>query len=202
LEAGYSAAFGQRKGRRAELPVASRAGLGEIERMILRVLLVLLLGFAGVAQAREDLGIFAGWGAFRDEARGRCYAIAETARRVRGGGRGYVTVTRWPARNLRGQIYFRLTRRIARGTPIVLGIGDRRIPLIAGGTNAWAPDERTDRAIVSAMRWGSSMSVEAMGEDGRPIADTYRLRGAASAIDAAAVACLAGAAGAGRRGNP
>lgn len=162
--------------------------------MIARVLLVLLLGLAcaGVAQAREDLGVFGGWAAFRDEASGACYAIAETARRVRGGGRGYVTVTRWPARNLRGQVYIRLTRRIARGTSIVLAIGDRRIPLVAGGTNAWARDERGDRAIVSAIRWGTSMSVDAMGEDGRPIADTYRLRGAASAIDAAAVRCLGG----------
>ena len=50
-------------------------------------------------------------------------------------------------------------------------------------------DARMDAAIVAAMRSAPSMSVESRAETGGAIADTYRLRGAATAIDAAALGC-------------
>ena len=46
-----------------------------------------------------------------------------------------------------------------------------------------------DLAIITAMRAGRSLSVEALGAGGRPFADVYALAGAATAIDAAAVGC-------------
>ncbi|HEX7851932.1 MAG TPA: hypothetical protein VF485_19525, partial [Sphingomonas sp.] len=70
-----------------------------------------------------------------------------------------------------------------------LSIGERRFDLVAGADDAWAPDARTDSAIVAAMRSGRSMSVEGLGRDGSAFADVYTLSGAATAIDAAALAC-------------
>ena len=49
--------------------------------------------------------------------------------------------------------------------------------------------DRMDAAIVAAMRSAPSMSVESGTATGGAIADTYRLRGAATAIDAAALGC-------------
>jgi hypothetical protein len=46
-----------------------------------------------------------------------------------------------------------------------------------------------DLAIVAAMRSATSLSVESIGKDGRSIVDAYTLRGAPSAIDAAALGC-------------
>ena len=49
--------------------------------------------------------------------------------------------------------------------------------------------DRIAATIAASMRAAPSMSVECGTPDGRAIADTYRLRGAATAIDAAALGC-------------
>jgi hypothetical protein len=46
-----------------------------------------------------------------------------------------------------------------------------------------------DLAIVSAIRAAKSLSIETIGENGKSIVDIYSLRGAPSAIDAAALRC-------------
>ncbi|WP_157216661.1 hypothetical protein [Flavisphingomonas formosensis] len=150
-----------------------------------------LLAFSPApAPARDTLGVFEGWGAFRDAVPARCYAIAEPAARSRGSAwRAFAAVSTWPGRRVRGQLHIRLSRAQAPGQPIMLSLGDRSFPLIAGGADAWAPDRRADAAIVAAMRSASSMSVEGHGLGGAPFVDAYRLRGAATAIDAAALGC-------------
>lgn len=145
---------------------------------------------APAAAARDTLGVFGRWAAFRDDGPRRCFAVAEPARPLRGGGwRPFAAVSTFPEAGLRSQINIRLRNRKLRGAPVFLSIGQRRFRLIAGGSDAWARDPRQDAAIVSAMRSGSSMSVETRGLNGRAFADVYALRGAATAIDAAALGC-------------
>ncbi len=136
------------------------------------------------AAARDSLGIFGDWAAFRDPARGtaplRCYAIAEPSQ---ANGRGfYATIGHWPASRVRGQFYIRLPR-AARDTA-TLTIGSRRFTLTARAQGLWAADARSDAAIVAAMRSAARMSVSAGG-----LSASWRLRGAATAIDAAALGC-------------
>jgi hypothetical protein len=64
-----------------------------------------------------------------------------------------------------------------------------RFRLKADSNAAWAADRRTDLAIIAAMRSATSLSIETIGRDGRSIVDAYALRGAPSAIDAAALGC-------------
>ena len=65
--------------------------------MRLGAVLLLAAAVAGPAAARETLGVYKGWGAFRDAAPHRCYAIA---RPVTAGGRsaGWASVASWPGR--------------------------------------------------------------------------------------------------------
>ena len=72
---------------------------------------------------------------------------------------------------------------------VTLSVGERRFALVGRGADAWATDGPSDRAIVAAMRGGRSMSVETVAAGGAPFADVYALTGAATAIDAAALAC-------------
>jgi len=72
---------------------------------------------------------------------------------------------------------------------VTLSVGERRFELVAGNADAWAPDTRTDAAIIAAIRAGRSMSVETLGRAG-PFTDVYTLRGAATAIDAATLGCI------------
>lgn len=153
-----------------------------MKRLVLVAVLV-----ATPVMARDQLGVWGRWGAYSDPSPRRCYAIAQPV--DRNGQAGFASVANWPGQNIRGQVHIRLSKPRAGNARVTLSIGDRRFELVAGATDAWAPDARTDAAIVAAMRSGRSMSVEGLARDGSAFADTYQLAGAATAIDAAALAC-------------
>jgi hypothetical protein len=158
--------------------------------MLRRLLFPLLLAaMATPASAQpRSLGIFGTWGAFQGP--DRCYAIAEPVQKPRpGDGRGFASVGYWPARAAAGQAYFRLSRAKREGSAVLLRIDDRTFQLRGGGADAWGADPAADAELVSAMRSGIEMSVETRSASGALIRDSYRLRGAATAIDAAAIAC-------------
>jgi hypothetical protein len=156
-------------------------------------MLLFMLLFAAPAVAREPLGVFERWGAFSDAAPRRCYAIAQP---VRAGAaarwRPFASVATWPGRGARNQLHIRLSRERDPRARVTLSVGERRFGLVAGKADAWAPDKRTDAAVVAAIRSGRSMSVESLSRGGQPFADVYALRGAATAIDAASLACARG----------
>lgn len=161
-----------------------------MRRAGLAVTAIALLGATPVA-ARDSLGVFDRWAAFRDATPLRCYAISVP---VRGGSNGrwrpFAAIGTWPAQGARAQVHIRLSRERRQNAQLTLSVGDRRFALVAGNADAWAPDARTDAAIVAAMRSSRSMSVEGLASNGAPFADTYALRGAATAIDAAALGCI------------
>lgn len=142
------------------------------------------------AASRDALGVFDGWGAFRDPATPRCYAIARPDATIGTPQvKGFATVGYWPKSRLRGQFYVRLTKPRRAQSDLRLTIGSRRFILTGNGVHGWASDQRMDAAIVAAMRSSPSMSIESTSTSGGAIADTYKLRGAATAIDAAALGC-------------
>lgn len=135
---------------------------------------------------RVAIGVYDAWGAFRDDAPPRCYAISAP---VRAGGDAFASVAARFGRERRAALYVRLSRPRRASAPVTLSIGERRFTLSGNARAAWSPDAATDRAIVAAMRGARSMSVAAVSATGRPFADSYALGGAATAIDAATVGC-------------
>lgn len=145
---------------------------------------------ASPVAAKDALGVFEGWGAFRDRRPLRCYAIALPLNpRGNAAWPAFASVGWWPERNLRGQLHFRLSLPRRRDAAVTLRIGERRFTLTAARADAWPADRRMDAAIVAAMRSATVMAVESRAEDGRAFADRYLLKGAATAMDAAAVGC-------------
>ena len=161
-----------------------------MKRLFFRLAVVAAVILAAPALARDSLGIYFTWGAFRDPQVPRCYAIAmaepSTLRRDY---QPYAAVGTWPARSVHNQMHFRLSRKMATGSPIVLRIGRERFELIGGGGDAWAADRTMNAAIISAMRSAPKMIVSARDSTGRHFANTWPLAGAASAMDAASIAC-------------
>ncbi len=154
--------------------------------------LAMLAGCGALASAAfaqpSSLGVFGSWAAFRDD--GRCYAISAPDRASEPREwRPFVSIGHWPARRLSGQVHVRLSREKRAGSAVLLRIDGRSFLLTGGGRDAWAPDSRADDTIVAAMRTGIEMVVETRAVNGRAVRDHYRLRGAATAIDAAAIAC-------------
>ena len=153
------------------------------------IFLLIFLNLAVPAHAeRQPLGIFFQWGAFGEP--GRCFAIAEPDRAPQARDwKPFASIGYWPGRGLKGQLHIRLSRAKREGSAVLLKIDDRTWQLVGGGNNAWAPDPRADAEIVAAMRRGVDMTVETRSDRGALVRDYYRLRGAASAIDSAAIAC-------------
>ena len=155
-----------------------------------------LLALAAPLAAKDSLGVFGEWGAFRDPQVPRCYAIATAEKEARSSRPAvandhepFASVGTWPKRGVRGQVHIRLSRTPARASNVSLAIGGERFQLTGGGGDAWAQDRRMDAAIVAAMRSAGSMSVRALDRSGRRFTDRYSLDGAATAMDAATVGC-------------
>lgn len=140
--------------------------------------------------AKDSLGVFESWGAFRDASVPRCYAIAmaEPSRLARDY-QPYASIGTWPRRQIRNQLHLRLSRKMAAGSGIFLNVGGTRFQLTGGGGDAWAQDKRMDAAVVAAMRSAGSMTVTARDTRGQVFSNTYDLSGAATAMDAATLGC-------------
>ena len=148
----------------------------------------MLFAMAAQAQGRTTLGVFDNWGAFRDASPGRCFAIARPV--AKNDTQPFASIATWPGDGIHNQLHIRLSRSRSPRAKVTLSIGERRFELVAGDADAWSPDARTDAAVVAAIREGRSMSVETVSANGAPFADTYALKGAATAIDAAALGCV------------
>ena len=147
----------------------------------------LILALALAQQGRTTIGIHGSWAAFRDSSPRRCYAIARPIDSTENA--PFASIATWPGERLHNQLHIRLSRARHPRARVTLSVGERRFELVAGDADAWSPDARTDVAVVAAIRSGRSMSVESISATGRPFADTYALKGAATAIDAAALGC-------------
>lgn len=152
-----------------------------------RLALLALLLIAAPLAARESLGVFDGWAAFRDAKPQRCYAIAKAQGTPPAP--AYATVSHWPDRKVRGAVHIVLSREVADKSAVRLAVGDKRFTLVAKGRNAWAKDAGDDAAINAALRVAARMSVSASSAKGGTFTDRYTLAGAATAIDAATVGC-------------
>lgn len=147
---------------------------------------VCLIALAVPASARDSLGVYSNWAAFRDDSPSRCYAIAKPRSRSPG---PFASIATWPDKALRGQFYIRLSRETGENAGATLTIGDTKFELATQGRNAWAKDNTGDAAIIAAMRSATRMSVAARGSNGARFSDRYSLSGAATAMDAAIVGC-------------
>jgi hypothetical protein len=150
----------------------------------------LMIALAAPLAAKDSLGVFDDWGAFRDPAVPRCYAIAEAVKGTAPAPvQAYADVGTWPRQGARGQVHFRLSHELSTGARPSLSLGGTRYGLAGGGVDAWTQDKRMDAAIVAAMRSTDSMSVYGIDKAGRRFTDRYTLKGAATAMDAATVGC-------------
>ena len=158
-----------------------------------RVAFIVLALAAAPLAAKDSLGVFGEWGAFRDPQVPRCYAIAAAQVDSRTAAQRehapFASVGTWPKRAVRGQLHFRLSRNVSASPSIALAIGSQRFTLTGGGGDAWAKDQTMDAAIVAAMRSAGTMSLSATDRAGRRFTDRYSLEGAATALDAATVGC-------------
>lgn len=186
MDGRYSAGFFSCQ--RLVAPLAAGAIVGDGRAMRGALVFPLLLLAAAPVQARERIGQYGGWGAFRDESPARCFAIAQPLWRKKHDP-SFADFTALPGGGPR-RFHVRLSRPPRQGKPVTLTIGERHFTLLVAGSDAWGRDARADGRIIAAVRDGDQMVVTATRANGRRFRDFYALAGAASAIDAATIACL------------
>lgn len=179
------------RGKRERCILRPMCGMDFVVGNGLRLILALaaLLQGGTASAARNSLGTFEDWGAFRDDAPLRCFAIAEPVRKGGGKWRSFASVATWPQAGVRGQVHIRLAREKLSGAPTTLTVGGKSFVMVAGGADVWAPDPRADAAIIAAMRSAPSMTIATRAATGGQLSETYALKGAATAMDAAALGC-------------
>ncbi len=132
--------------------------------------------------AKDSLGVYSNWAAFRDADTPRCYAIAKP--RGRNANAAFASIGTWPKQNIRNQLHIRLPQAAREGTAVRLRIGRESFQLAARGRDAWAQDRQMDAAIAAALRSATTMRISGSG-----FSDRYDLKGVATAMDAAVVGC-------------
>ena len=149
---------------------------------------MLLVALAAPAGARDHLGVFGQWAAFRDPQTPRCYAITAASGRAAQAS-AYASVGTWPRRQVRGQVHIRLSRPLAEAGTGQLQIGRQSFRMAGSGHDLWAADPAEDGAIIAAMRGAQSMRLTTRDATGRRLTERYSLDGVATALDAAAIGC-------------
>lgn len=94
-----------------------------------------------------------------------------------------------------GRFETRLSRPLRAGASAILRIGGQTFLLERRGDTAFGRDARQDRAILTAVRQGGAMRIDSRDGAGRRFTDSYSLKGAPTAIDAAAALCAGRASG-------
>ena len=154
-------------------------------------ILCLLLVTGPADAARTSVGIFSRWGAFVETDPKKCFAVVRPPAFS-----GPAQASPFVSVSFGGhggeRVYARLRAAPAQGSVVLLRIDKRSLPMRASGEGAYFEDPQLEAAAVRMMRTGEAMAVEIRSASGRYLRDSYPLRGAASAIDAAAIACARG----------
>ena len=151
-------------------------------------------GLAAWAQSIERINTFRDWGAWRYGSGGDtvCYMASEPKQATgdyTNRGDVFAIVTHRPGDKRIGEVSIVAGYTFKEGSTAELKIGSKSWDLFTSGDNAWAPSADDDRAIVKAMRAGSSMVVSGTSSRGTATTDTYSLLGVSKAYAAISSAC-------------
>jgi len=121
-----------------------------------------------------------------------CFMASKPTRTLPAGARRgdiYAMITHRPAQNSKGVVSFVAGYTFKSGSEVQLTIGNQRFALFTEGDTAWARDDATDRAILQAIKTGSSMTVEGTSARGTKTTDTYSLAGSSGALESINKTC-------------
>ena len=153
------------------------------------------LGFAGASAfaAQQTLGSFQDWTAFSDGSERRICYIGSVPKKKEGNytvrGDTYVLATHRPGEKVFGEISVEAGYTYKPGSEVEISVDGKTFKLFTQGGNAWAYDEKADRALVDAMRAGRQMVVKGTSTRGTLTTDTYSLNGFSTALQSIDKAC-------------
>lgn len=138
---------------------------------------------------------FDDWSAFNEKENGKplCY-MASLPKKLEGDysqrGDTYVMITHRPAEKTVGEVSVRAGYAYKEGSEVEVRIDSNQpFKLFTDQGFAWTRDAKTDQAIVTSMKAGSTLIVVGASGRGTLTTDTYSLKGFTAAYEAIAKAC-------------
>ncbi len=168
-----------------------------IFRCIFTALPLAIAVFASPAMAEEPtlLGTFDDWEAYAYKAKDSrvCY-IYSSPKKSEAGKKVkrdpiYFMVTHWPGRKIKGQISTIIGYPFKESSQVKLSVDAASFDLYTSGDMAWADGSETEKAIVTAMKTGTALTVSGTSWRGTETTDTYSLAGVQAAMDKIDATC-------------
>lgn len=166
--------------------------------MIKPLIPIVLLFFQATAANAQDaprpIGTFERWIAYSYVEKGApvCYAAGKPAT-SRGApdkrGDVFLLVTHRPNQKTFDVVSFVAGYAFKKGETADLAVGKDKYKLFTDAERAWAPDDKTDRAIALAMVKSGELVLRGTPARGQAITDTFSLKGFSRAYDAISKAC-------------
>ena len=158
------------------------------------LLLVLLLPSSILAQEPKFIDVYKDWYVFTIKQKNAkvCFQTS-TATKSEGdySKRGdvlFVVTHRSVGKEL-GVINFRTGYSFKKNTDAIITIDKHKFLLFTNGSDGWAKDSKTDRAIIKAMIRGSQMLIAGISSRGTKTTDSFSLNGFTASYKAARKAC-------------
>lgn len=155
-----------------------------------------ILAMTGLAQAQSVrlLGDFRDWSAYAtsEGAGALCFVISKPTQvnpSPDGYTQAYLYLTHRPAENQRFELNVVAGFSFAPDTPASITVGGNTYPLFTQADAAWLQDASQSANLASAIRAGSSMSIEGTSDKGIRVTQAYSLSGATAAQRAIDAEC-------------
>ncbi|UEM21492.1 invasion associated locus B family protein [Skermanella mucosa] len=157
-------------------------------------LATLASGTTATAAEPQLIGSFNDWNAFSYDESGQkvCYMSSRPKKdegNYKQRGDIYVLITHRPAEKSLDVVSVTTGYTYKEKSETIVSIGNQNFRLFTDGDTAWARDEKTDRALVDAIRSGSAMVIKGTSNRGTATTDTYSLSGTSAAYEAISKAC-------------
>jgi hypothetical protein len=141
-----------------------------------------------LAQESEPLGEFNDWAAYtyKSDSGPVCYIVSQPVdSEPKNVNRDQIffLVTHRPSERVRNEVNTIIGYPFKENSTATVTIGDSTFELFTSGDGAWADSADRDRAIVEAMKAGSSMRLKGTSWRGTETTDRYSLSGVTAALE-------------------
>ncbi len=146
------------------------------------------------AQSARVLGDFRDWSSYSaDDGMGKiCFAMSRpktTQPTPAGYGDAYIYVTTRPGEDVVNEFNVVAGYTFQTGSLAVVSVGSQSFNLFTQGDAAWLDDASQSANLASAIRAGSTVTVQGTAADGTSVVQSYSLSGATAAQQAVGAEC-------------
>ncbi len=162
--------------------------------LVLTLLAVFSLTSVAVAEETKLLSTHKNWSAFTFMENGKkvCFMASQPSKsqgNYTKRGEVFALVKHRPGDNRFDDVSFVAVYTFKKNSDVTVNVKRKKYTLFTQADTAWTSDDATDKALVSAIKAGNTMTVKGVSTRGTNTTDTYSLAGSTAAYEAISRAC-------------